>query len=86
MKSYIPYKASEFLFDRHPYLPPNPEVIIMDPHEVAVAYNERCIPKLGDLLTFKELSVEKRIVALKTLNELVSHQVNTNLQRKQRRI
>jgi hypothetical protein len=76
MKSYIPYKVSEFLFDRHPYLPPVPEVIIMDPNEVAVAYNERCVPKLGDLLIFKDLTDEKRVIALQTLNELVSHQVN----------
>ena len=76
MKSYIPYKASEFLKDRHPYLPPVPDVILMDPNEVTVAYNERCIPKLGDLLISESLSIEKRIIALKTLNELVSHQVN----------
>lgn len=84
MKSYIPYRVSEFLFDRHPYLPPNPEVIIMDPNEVTVAYNERCVPKLGDLLLYKELSVENRVVALKTLNELVSHQVGFYLDRKQK--
>ena len=76
MKSYFPYKVSEFLFDRHPYLPPVPEVILIDANEVAIAYNERCVPKLGDLLLNKDLIIEKRVIALKTLNELVSHQVS----------
>lgn len=75
MKAYIPYKVSEFLFDRHPYLSPVPAVILLDPNEVTIAYNERCVPKLGDLLTNIDLIVEKRIIALKTLNELVSEQV-----------
>jgi hypothetical protein len=89
MQSYISYKVSEFLRDRHPYIPSKeiPEypyytdlseserpVPLIDPEEVAIAYNERCIPKLSDLLVYKPLSPEKRRDALHTLNELVSHQ------------
>jgi hypothetical protein len=90
MQSYISYKVSEFLRDRHPYIPSTevPEypryreeiadderpVPKIDPEEVAIAYNERCVPKLSDLLVFKPLSPEKRRDALHTLNELVSHQ------------
>jgi hypothetical protein len=73
MQSYTPYKVSEFLKDRHPYVPP-PKTPLMDPEQVAVAYNERCVPKLSDLLTYNKLSKEKRRDALHTLNELVSHQ------------
>jgi hypothetical protein len=89
MQSYISYKVSEFLRDRHPYIPSKevPEypdyshmaenerpVPLIDPQEVAIAYNERCIPKLSDLLVFMPLSHKKRRDALHTLNELVSHQ------------
>jgi hypothetical protein len=73
MQSYTPYKVSEFLKDRHPYVPP-PKTPLMDPEQVAVAYNERCVPKLSDLLNYDKLSREKRRDALHTLNELVSHQ------------
>ena len=74
MQSYTLYTTSEFLKDRHPYIPdPNPRPL-MDPEQVSIAYNERAVPKLSDLLIYKELSSEKRLAALHTLNELVSHQ------------
>ena len=74
MQSYSLYTTSEFLKDRHPYIPePNPRPL-MDPEQIAIAYNERCIPKLADLLIYPELSSQKRRDALHTLNELVSHQ------------
>ncbi len=73
MQSYTRYKVSEFLKDRHPYVPPKPSPL-MDPQQVAVAYNERCVPKLADLLVCEDLSPEKRRDSLHTLNELVSHQ------------
>ena len=74
MQSYTNYKVSEFLKDRHPYLPEfNPRPII-DNEQVSTAYNERCVPKLADLLTYKDLKAEKRRDALHTLNELVSNQ------------
>lgn len=74
MQSYSIYYASEFLKDRHPYIPdPNPRPLI-DPEQVAVSYNERAIPKLADLLIYEQLTPEKRRDALHTLNELVSHQ------------
>lgn len=74
MQSYTRYKVSEFLKDRHPYIPPENQPPLIDPEQVAVAYNERAIPKLADLLIYMELSSEKRRDALHTLNELVSHQ------------
>jgi hypothetical protein len=74
MQSYTSYKVSEFLKDRHPYIPPENERPLMDPEQVSIAYNERAIPKLADLLTYKELSSQKRKDALHTMNELVSHQ------------
>ena len=50
MQSYTLYTTSEFLRDRHPYIPdPNPRPL-MDPEQVAIAYNERAVPKLSDLL------------------------------------
>ena len=74
MQSYTLYTTSEFLKDRHPYIPdPNPRPL-MDPEQVAIAYNERAVPKLSDLLIYDRLSSEKRLAALHTLNELVSHQ------------
>lgn len=74
MQSYTLYQASEFLRDRHPYIPePNPRPL-MDPEQVAIAYNERAVPKLADLLVYPPLSSQKRRDALHTLNELVSHQ------------
>ena len=74
MQSYTLYTTSEFLRDRHPYIPdPNPRPLY-DPEQVSIAYNERAVPKLADLLIYPELSSEKRRDALHTLNELVSHQ------------
>jgi len=73
MQSYTRYKVSEFLKDRHPYVPPKPSPL-MDPEQVAIAYNERSVPKLADLLVYERLSPQKRRDALHTLNELVSHQ------------
>lgn len=74
MQSYTLYTTSEFLKDRHPYIPdPNPRPL-MDPEQVSIAYNERAVPKLADLLLYDKLSSEKRRDALHTLNELVSHQ------------
>lgn len=73
MQSYKVYKDSEFHKDRHPYIPP-PDTPLYDPRQVSVAYNERCIPKLADLLVFKDLDSKKRTDALHTLNELVSNQ------------
>ena len=74
MQSYTLYTTSEFLRDRHPYIPdPNPRPL-MDPEQVAIAYNERAVPKLSDLLIYDKLSSDKRLAALHTLNELVSHQ------------
>jgi len=74
MQSFTYYHVSEFLKDRHPYIPPEKEVILMDPEQVTLAYNERTIPKLGDLLVYPPLSDKKRRDTLHTLNELVSHQ------------
>jgi hypothetical protein len=74
MQSYTIYKVSEFLKDRHPYVPPESERPLRDPEQVAIAYNERAIPKLANLLTYPDLSSEKRRETLHTLNELVSHQ------------
>ena len=74
MQSYTLYTTSEFLRDRHPYIPnPNPRPLI-DPEQVSIAYNERAVPKLSELLIYEQLSSEKRRDALHTLNELVSHQ------------
>ena len=73
MQSYTIYKDSEFSKDRYPYLE-RPRSPLRDPKQVAIAYNERCIPKLADLLVYPELSKEKRSHALHTLNELVSNQ------------
>ena len=74
MQSYTLYTTSEFLRDRHPYIPdPNPRPL-MDPEQVSIAYNERAIPKLADLLVYPPLSSQKRRDSLHTLNELVSHQ------------
>lgn len=74
MQSYSIYKVSEFLKDRHPYIPPKDERPLQDPEQVAIAYNERAIPKLADLLINDNLSTHKRKETLHTLNELVSHQ------------
>lgn len=74
MQSFTYYHISEFLKDRHPYIPPIKEPILYDPEQVTIAYNERTIPKLADLLVFPELSDKKKRDALHTLNELVSHQ------------
>jgi hypothetical protein len=74
MQSYSVYTVSEFLKDRHPFIDDGRYKKLIDPDQVAIAYNERAIPKLADLLIYKELSCEKRRDALITLNELVSHQ------------
>jgi hypothetical protein len=74
MQSYTVYKVSEFLKDRHPYIPEKNPRPLIDPDQVAIAYNERAIPKLADLLVYPELSSQKRTETLHTLNELVSHQ------------
>jgi hypothetical protein len=89
MQSYINHNASEFLKDRLPYQDnfPKPEydtsvpigenekhIPIIDPQEVANAYNTRSVPKLANLLVYEGLPSNKRRDALKTLNELVSHQ------------
>ena len=73
MKAYTVYRDSEFLRDRHPYIPP-PVTPLHDPHQVSLAYNERCIHKLADLLVFKDLDSDKRTNTLLTLNQLVSNQ------------
>ena len=73
MQSYSVYKDSEFLKDRHPFLPP-PETPIMDPEQVSIAYADRSVPKLADLLVYKNLDTKKRRDAVHTLNELVSNQ------------
>lgn len=73
MQSYQVYKDSEFHKDRYPYIPP-PETPLYDPDQVSLAYNERCIPKLADLLVYEKLDSKKRTDALHTLNELVSNQ------------
>jgi len=78
MQSYTRYKVSEFLKDRHPYVPPKPTPL-MDPEQVAVAFNERCVPKLKDLLVYEPLNSQKLRDALHTLNELVSHQETKEL-------
>jgi hypothetical protein len=78
MQAYTRYKVSEFLHDRHPYVPSKPTPL-QNQDQVAVAYNERCVPKLADLLTFEALSASKRRDALHTLNELVSHQETKEL-------
>ncbi|MCQ2821420.1 MAG: hypothetical protein MJ252_29520 [archaeon] len=79
MQSYTLYTASEFLRDRHPYIPdPNPRPV-MDPEQVALAYNERAVPKLADLLIYDQLTSEKRRDALHTLNEIVSNQEQKEL-------
>ena len=89
MQSYINHNVSEFLKDRLPYKDnfPKPEydnsfqiednekrIPLIDPQEVANAYNTRSIPKLANLLVYEGLSADKRRDTLKTLNELVSHQ------------
>lgn len=89
MQSHISHNVSEFLKDRLPYQDnfPKPEydmsiqveenerrIPIIDPQEVANAYNTRSIPKLANLLVYEGLPSDKRRDALKTLNESVSHQ------------
>jgi hypothetical protein len=89
MQSYISHNVSEDLKDRLPYKDnfPKPEydtnvpigenerrIPIIDMQEVANAYNTRSIPKLANLLVYDGLPSDKRRDALKTLNELVSHQ------------
>lgn len=73
MQSYTLYKDSEFHKDRHPFLPP-PETPLMDPYQVSIAYGDRSITKLADLLVLKDLSSDKRKDTLHTLNEMVSNQ------------
>lgn len=73
MKSYRVYIDSEFSKDRIPYIE-KPKSPLRDPVQVAIAYNERCIPKLSELLIYNKLPKEKRALALFTLNELVSNQ------------
>ena len=55
MQSYTHYKVSEFLKDRHPYIPPKIQSPLNDPEQVSIAYNEKAIPKLADLLIYKKL-------------------------------
>lgn len=89
MQSHICHNVSEFLKDRLPYQDNFPKaeydtnipigenekrVPLIDPQEVANAYNTRSIPKLANLLVYEVLPADKRRDALKTLNELVSHQ------------
>lgn len=76
MQSYTVYKVSEHLKDRHPYIDNDNEKKkrTLNPNEVALAYNERAIPKLAALLKNKNLTFEKITDALITLNELVSNQ------------
>lgn len=76
MQSYTVYKVSEFLKDRHPYQrnENDNKFKLNDPEQVSVAYNERAVPKLSNLLTYRDLNSSKRRDALVTLNELVSHQ------------
>lgn len=73
MKSYKLYQVSEFLKDRHPYIPKEEDNYI-DPQEVSTAYNERMIPKLTELLLDETLPKEKKYDTLYTLNQLVSVQ------------
>lgn len=75
MQSYKVYKVSEMLKDRHPYVKEdNLMRNVIDPTEVAVAYNERAVPKLAEMLVLDNLAWDRRRDALITLNELVSHQ------------
>jgi hypothetical protein len=89
MQAHISHNVSEFLKERLPYQDnfPKPEydmsiqvnenerrIPIIDPQEVANAYNTRSIPKLANLLIYEGLPADKRRDALKTLNESVSHQ------------
>lgn len=78
MQSYTIYKVSEFHKDRHPYIEP-PKTPLYDPQQVSIAYNERAIPKLSDLLVNKSLPKPKLRDALHTLNELVSNQETKSL-------
>ena len=74
MQSYTLYLASEFLKDRHPYVPDLNQRPVHDPEQVSLAYNENAVPKLAALLVYDKLSPEKRRDALHTLNEIVSNQ------------
>lgn len=76
MQSYSVYRDSDFNKDRYPYVhrPQSPFSDVLRKDQVSIAYNERCIPKLAELLVYPNLNCEKRRDALKTLNELVSNQ------------
>jgi hypothetical protein len=77
LKDRLPYQDN---FPKPEYDPTIPieenerRIPIIDPQEVANAYNTRSVPKLANLLIYEGLPSDKRRDALKTLNELVSHQ------------
>ena len=73
MQSYEQYVVSEFLNDRHPYLQ-GPFTSEINPQQVTLAVFDRSIPKLSEVIHNVSVPSQKHADALRTLNELVSHQ------------
>eukprot|EP01017_Pseudomicrothorax_dubius_P022976 TRINITY_DN24717_c0_g1_i2.p1 TRINITY_DN24717_c0_g1~~TRINITY_DN24717_c0_g1_i2.p1 ORF type:complete len:497 (+),score=80.92 TRINITY_DN24717_c0_g1_i2:36-1526(+) len=75
MQSYQLHIVSEHLKDRHPYL----EAEFRDrydPTQVTLAVFDRSIPKLVEIILMPDIEEFKYRDAIRTLNELVSHQEN----------
>lgn len=73
MQSYKPYVVPESLDKRHPYIQ-EPFTSKVDPKEITLAIKERAVPKYLEVLKNPEVEATIKRDALKTLNEIVSHQ------------
>lgn len=73
MQSYEHHIVYESLQRRHPYLQ-EPFTSDIEPQQITVGVFDRMIPKFREVLIQQDLEHEACRDALKTLNELVSHQ------------
>lgn len=74
MQSYEHHIVHESLEMRHPYLQ-DPMSSEIDPMQITVAVFDRMVHKFKEVLEVRELDPQLIRDALKTLNELVHHQV-----------
>ena len=75
MQSYEHHVVHESLEMRHPYLQ-DPFTSEVEPTQVTVAVFDRAVHKFKEVLEVSEMDPDLVRDALKTLNEMVHHQVS----------
>lgn len=75
MQSYEHHVVHESLEMRHPYLQ-DPYSSEVEPTQITVAVFDRAVTKFKEVLEVREMEPDLVRDALKTLNEMVHHQVS----------